>query len=46
MMRATGEYVFTIPFTVIPFNDIDKIVVFGVQAYAYIGEVMVVLALL
>jgi hypothetical protein len=28
---STGEYIFTIPFTVIPFNDIDKIVVFGVQ---------------
>ena len=27
----TGEYVFTIPFTVIPYNDIDKIVVFGAQ---------------
>jgi hypothetical protein len=27
----TGEYVFTIPFTVIPYNDIDEIVVFGAQ---------------
>ncbi len=28
---STGEYVITIPFTVIDYNDIDKIVVFGVQ---------------
>jgi hypothetical protein len=28
---STGEYVITIPFTVIPYNDIDKIVVFGAQ---------------
>jgi hypothetical protein len=28
---STGEYVITIPFTIIPFNDIDKIVVFGAQ---------------
>jgi len=28
---STGEYVITIPFTVVPYNDIDKIVVFGAQ---------------
>jgi hypothetical protein len=35
---STGEYVFTIPFTVIPFNDIDKIVVFGVQNKGWRGN--------
>jgi len=28
---STGEYVITIPFTIIPYNDIDKLVVFGAQ---------------